>query len=159
MLYLQVLSNHTPKNIKTHNKGGGAKMPCGVARYLSTSSEHMAILEERAGKSVEQVKPTKSAKCAKPAKSAKPAMSAKLVKSAKLSKSSKPAESDKPVNLSKSSDCVMPVIQEKSPKPTKTTQKKKPTKKPAQANKKGKHFKNRYDHCIKFFFGYFMILF
>ena len=38
----------TPKNIKPRAKKGGASMPQGAARYIPTSSEHMAILEERA---------------------------------------------------------------------------------------------------------------
>ena len=38
----------TPKNIKPRAKKGGASMPQGAARYIPTSSEHMAILEEQA---------------------------------------------------------------------------------------------------------------
>ena len=65
------LSAHTPKNIEPKKRRATNKMLKGVNKYLPTSDEHIAVLEERNAKASQANKKTKTAKAAKSAEQEK----------------------------------------------------------------------------------------
>ena len=47
---LQALAARMPKNITKRKRATNCNLPAGAARYVPTSPEHMAVLEQRADK-------------------------------------------------------------------------------------------------------------
>ena len=50
----QVLASRTPKNIQKRKRAANNNLPMGAARYVPTSPEFMAVLEQRADKAADK---------------------------------------------------------------------------------------------------------
>ena len=49
-----MLASHTPKNIPKRKRAANSNLPVGAARYVPTSPEHMAVLEQRAAQKADK---------------------------------------------------------------------------------------------------------